>query len=73
MKVDGKKKKIKGAAPSQRQLNSLLAFLQDGQFVFAEMLAVSLTQEFPKKSICLESIGCRPHANGQTGCVLSCI
>jgi glucose-6-phosphate isomerase len=48
MNANSKKKKVKGAAPAQHQLNSLLTFYQNGQFAFAEMLAVSITQEFPK-------------------------
>jgi uncharacterized protein (TIGR02466 family) len=34
--------------PSQEQLNSLLEYYQNGQYVDAEKLSVSITQEFPK-------------------------
>jgi protein O-GlcNAc transferase len=57
MNANSKKKKVKGAAPAQHQLNSLLAFYQNGQFAFAEMLAVSLTQEFPKDQFAWKLLG----------------
>jgi len=57
MKADSKKKKIKGAAPAQHQLNSLLAFYQNGQFAFAEMLAISIIKEFPKNQFAWKLLG----------------
>ena len=37
--------------PSHEQLNSLLAYYQDKQFIEAEKLAISITQEFPTHQI----------------------
>ena len=51
-KKKGKKRAAQGdalhAAPSQDQINRLVAHYQAGRFEKAEPLAVSLTQEFPK-------------------------
>ena len=43
--------------PSHEQLNSLLAYYQDKQFIEAEKLAISITQEFPTHQIGWKILG----------------
>jgi tetratricopeptide (TPR) repeat protein len=56
-----KKKKaqnaLSGAAPSQDQLNLLLAHYQANRFVEAEALGVSLTQQFPSHPFAWQVLG----------------
>jgi Flp pilus assembly protein TadD/2-polyprenyl-3-methyl-5-hydroxy-6-metoxy-1,4-benzoquinol methylase len=43
-----KKIHVNSKQPPQQQLNTLLEYYQNGQYVEAEKLSVSITQEFPK-------------------------
>ena len=42
------KRNVYFSKPSQEQLNSLLEYYQDGRYVDAEKLSLSITQEFPE-------------------------
>lgn len=48
---------VKGASPSQQQLNNLLAHYQRGEFVVAEKLAVTITQEYPAHQLAWKVLG----------------
>jgi len=48
---------VKGASPSQQQLNNLLAHYQRGEFVVAEKLAVTITQEYPEHQLAWKVLG----------------
>ena len=43
-----KKIHVNSLDPSQEQINSLLEYYQNGQYIDAEKLSLSITQEFPK-------------------------
>jgi len=48
---------VKDIPPPQQQLNNLLAHYQRGQFVLAEKLAISITQEYPKHQLAWKVLG----------------
>jgi Flp pilus assembly protein TadD len=58
------KQNLKVNNPSQKQLNSLLEYYQNGRFNDAEKLAVFITNEFPKHQFAWKVLGV---IFGQTG------
>jgi Flp pilus assembly protein TadD/2-polyprenyl-3-methyl-5-hydroxy-6-metoxy-1,4-benzoquinol methylase len=52
-----KKIHVNSLEPSQEQLNSLLEYYQNGQYVDAEKLSLSITQEFPKHPFAWKVLG----------------
>lgn len=55
---------ISRLSPPQQQLSNLLAHYQDGQFIDAEKLAISMTQDFPQHPFGWKVLGA---VLGQTG------
>ena len=51
------KRNVYFSKPSQEQLNSLLEYYQDGRYVDAEKLSLSITQEFPEHPFAWKVLG----------------
>ena len=64
-KKKAKKQNANGISPPQEQLTSLLGHYQNGRFIDAEKLSVSITQVFPKHQFAWKVLGAVVGATGR--------
>ena len=64
-KKKAKKQNANGISPPQEQLTSLLGHYQNGRFIDAEKLSVSITQVFPKHQFAWKVLGAVLGATGR--------